>query len=165
MYNKSMIRVGIGYDIHRLVEGRKLIIGGVLIPYSFGLEGHSDGDLLSHAIIDALCGALSFPDIGELFPDTDPAYKDARSIELLEKVALMVGEKGYEIVGIDTVIIAEAPKLSPYKEEIRKSLSQALRIEPDRIGIKSKTNEGLGEIGEGKAISCYAVSVLRRKNG
>lgn len=158
-----MIKVGIGYDIHRLEIGRKFIIGGVEIPYEKGPAGHSDGDPLCHAIMDALLGALSLPDIGELFPDSSPEYEGASSIELLKRVARMVSEKGYEVIGIDTVIVTQEPRLSPHKEEIRKKLAEAMEIDTDRIGIKAKTNEGLGEIGRGEGISCYAVTVLRRK--
>ncbi|MCD6454636.1 MAG: 2-C-methyl-D-erythritol 2,4-cyclodiphosphate synthase [Candidatus Aminicenantes bacterium] len=159
-----MIRVGIGYDSHRLVEGRKLIIGGVEIPFHKGLEGHSDADVLTHAIMDSLLGALSLPDIGQLFPDSNPEYKDVRSIGLLKKVARIIDEKNYEVVGIDTVLVAEEPKISQYKEKIKQTLSRAIGISPDRIGIKAKTNEGIGEIGKGEGILCYAVAVLRRKN-
>lgn len=164
LYNKKMIKVGIGYDIHRLERGRKFIIGGVEIPYEKGPAGHSDGDPLCHAIMDALLGAMALPDIGELFPDSSPEYKGARSIELLKKVARMVSERGYEVMGIDSVIVTQEPRLSPHKEEMRKELAGAIGINPDRIGIKAKTNEGLGEIGRGEGISCYAVAVLRRKN-
>ncbi len=159
-----MIKVGIGYDIHKLERGRRLIIGGVEIPHEKGLVGHSDGDPLSHAIMDSLLGALSLPDIGELFPDSSPEYRGISSLELLKRVINMVNERGYEVMGIDTVIVAQEPKLSPYKEEMKRKLSEIIGIEPDRIGIKAKTNEGLGEIGRGEGISCYAVSVLRRKN-
>lgn len=157
-------KIGIGYDIHKLVEGRKLILGGVEIPHGKGLLGHSDADALIHAICDALLGAISAGDIGELFPDTDPKYKGADSAELLKKVYELLKGKNYEIDNIDSVIIAQEPKLTPFKKEMRRKIAQILKIEEDRIGVKAKTNEGLGEIGKGAAIAAYAVALLKRRD-
>ena len=158
------IRTGIGYDIHCLVKGRKLILGGVEIPFKSGLSGHSDADVLVHAIIDALLGACACGDIGELFPDSDPAYKNADSRKLLVKVNEIVSGKGYIINNIDTIIIAEEPRLSPYKQIIRDSIAQTLDISKDLVAVKAKTNEGLGELGKKKAICCFAsVTLSRRK--
>ena len=158
-----MIKVGVGYDIHRLVEGRPLIIGGVEIPYIKGLFGHSDADVLIHAICDAVLGALGDKDIGEHFPNTDPQYHNISSIDLLNKVVQMTKEKKFRIGNIDTVLIAQEPALSPFKNQIRKNLSQILGMSLDEVNIKAKTNEGLGEIGRMEAIACYAVASLIRE--
>jgi 2-C-methyl-D-erythritol 2,4-cyclodiphosphate synthase len=157
------IRTGIGYDIHRLVKGRKLILGGIAIPYKKGLLGHSDADVLLHAITDAVLGACACPDIGELFPDSDPAYKDADSRKLLEKAVEIVGRKGFNVSNIDTIIIAEEPKLSVFKVDIQNSTANALKIDKGSVGIKAKTNEGLGEFGKKKAICCFACATLSRR--
>jgi len=154
------IKIGIGYDIHRLEENRKLYLGGIEIPFHKGLIGHSDGDVLIHAIIDAILGALGEKDIGQLFPDTDPEYKGISSLKLLEKVIRIVKNKKAKILNIDSVIIAEEPKLSPYINSMKKILSYVLELEENSIGIKAKTNEGLGEIGEGKAIATYAIALI-----
>lgn len=151
-------KIGIGYDLHQLVEGRRLIIGGVEIPYEKGLLGHSDADVLTHAIIDALLGASGFPDIGTLFPDTDNKYKDADSIELLKNVYSRVKELGYKINNLDTNIIAQAPKMMPYIPKMKKVLSEVL--ETDEISVKAKTKEHLDSVGEGKAIEAQAVVLL-----
>ena len=153
-------RIGIGYDIHRLVEGRKLFIGGEEIPYIKGLLGHSDGDVLIHAICDALLGALAEGDIGEHFPDTDPEYHGIASAELLKIVADLVNNKDYQINNIDIVVITEEPHLSPFKKRIQKNIAQILKMREDCVSIKAKTNEGLGEIGKGEAVACYAVVML-----
>lgn len=158
-----LYKIGIGYDIHRLVEGRSLIIGGIEIPYIKGLLGHSDADVLLHAICDAMLGALSLGDIGELFPDTDPKYHNASSIDLLKNVANIVKEKGYLIGNIDTVIIAQEPNFSPFKKSIRENIVKALNLKPECISIKAKTNEGLGDIGKKEAIASYAVILLNNK--
>ena len=142
-----MYRVGIGYDVHRLTKGRSLILGGIQIPHLFGLMGHSDADALTHAIIDAILGALSRGDIGQHFPDTDPSYKDTNSLSLLTKVVEWVREEGFRINNVDTNIIAEKPKLAPYIPGMREKLSKVLDIEIDRISIKAKTSEGLGFCG------------------
>ncbi|MFA5144600.1 MAG: 2-C-methyl-D-erythritol 2,4-cyclodiphosphate synthase [Candidatus Omnitrophota bacterium] len=156
-------KIGIGYDIHPLVEGRKLFIGGVLIPYTKGLLGHSDGDALIHAVCDALLGAIGKGDIGEHFPDTDPKYRGISSLELLKITAGLLKEQNYQVSNIDTVIIAREPALLPFKKQIQKSMSGALNIEEGRVNIKAKTNQGLGETGEKKAIAVYAVAILTRE--
>jgi 2-C-methyl-D-erythritol 2,4-cyclodiphosphate synthase len=156
-------RIGIGYDIHRLVESRKLFLGGIEIPYIKGLLGHSDADVLIHAICDALLGAVAGGDIGELFPDTDPKYQDISSAELLKKVAQEIISKGYSIVNIDTVVIAEEPNLSAFKKQIQKKLSEILNIKEDCVGIKAKTNEGICATGRKEAIAGYAVALLTRR--
>ncbi|MBU1727155.1 MAG: 2-C-methyl-D-erythritol 2,4-cyclodiphosphate synthase [Candidatus Omnitrophica bacterium] len=155
-------KIGIGYDIHRLVEERKLLLGGVEIPCIKGLFGHSDADVLLHAITDALLGAAGLGDIGEQFPDTDPQYHGASSASLLKTVLGLVREKGFLIVNVDTVIIAEKPVLSPFKKHIQESVAQTLDIKSDCVSIKAKTNEGLGELGENKAIATYAVVLLSK---
>lgn len=153
-------RVGIGYDIHKLVEGRELIIGGVKIPYEKGLLGHSDADVLVHAIIDALLGAASLDDIGTLFPDTDPKYKDADSVMLLKYVADKVQQEGYWINNIDSNIIAQAPKMRPYIQEMKEVLAPVLGLELTDISIKAKTKEEMDSVGECKAIEANAVVML-----
>jgi len=158
-------RVGIGYDIHRLVEGRKLIIGGVQIPYIRGLLGHTDADVLLHAITDALLGAIGGSDIGELFPDTDPRYRDADSSLLLKEVLSMAGKKGYAIINVDTIIIAEEPKLSSFKHLIQRKVAGILEIVPECVNIKAKTNEGLGDLGQKKAIAVFASVSIGRGDG
>jgi len=157
-----MQRVGIGYDIHKLVKGRKLFIGGIEIPFKMGLLGHSDGDVLLHAICDALLGAISEGDIGDHFPDTEPKFQGIASTELLIKVYELAKDKGYEISNIDTVIIAQEPKLAAYKEKIKKSIAQILDVREELISVKAKTNEGLGDIGKGEAIACYAVTSVSK---
>jgi len=156
-------RIGIGYDIHRLIEGRSLFIGGVEIPYIKGLLGHSDGDVLLHALCDALLGALAMGDIGQLFPDTDPKYYGISSQELLKAVDNLIKEKDYIINNIDTVVIAEEPKLTPFKKHIQEKIAQILKIKENGVNIKAKTNEGVGEIGRKEAISAYAVVTLISK--
>ena len=159
-----MQRIGIGYDIHRLVKGRKLFLGGVEIPHSKGLLGHSDGDALLHAVCDALLGAVSAGDIGEHFPDTDKKYKGISGIKLLERCVKVIKKRGFSIHNIDAIVIAEGPKLLPYKKEMVKKIAGAFNIKNDCISIKAKTNEGLGEIGKGKAIAAYAaVTVTAQK--
>lgn len=152
------MKIGQGYDIHRLVEGRLLVIGGVKIPHNKGFLAHSDGDVLTHAIIDALLGAMGEYDIGTFFPDNDPKYKDANSLELLAKTVAMVKNKGYEISNIDTTVIAQAPKLAPHIDAIKASLKAVLG--DVQISVKAKTNEGLDEIGKGEAISAHAITLL-----
>ena len=155
--SKLNFRTGIGYDLHRLEDNRDLIIGGIKIPYEKGLLGHSDADVLVHAIIDALLGALAMPDIGTLFPDTDEKYKGADSIELLKKVYSMVREKGYLINNLDTNIIAQAPKMMPYIPQMKEKLSSVLALDIEDISIKAKTKEHLDAVGEKKAIEAQAV--------
>ncbi len=154
------MRVGTGYDVHKLVEGRKLIIGGVEIPHEKGLLGHSDADVLIHAIMDALLGAAALGDIGVHFPDTDPAYKDISSILLLEKVRDLLADKGYSVGNIDATIIAQRPKMTPHIAEMRENIAHALDIETDYVNIKATTEEGLGFTGTGEGISAQAVALL-----
>jgi 2-C-methyl-D-erythritol 2,4-cyclodiphosphate synthase len=153
-------RIGIGYDIHRLIDGRKLFIGGFQVPYLKGLLGHSDGDVLLHAICDALLGAVSEGDIGQHFPDIEPRFQGIASAELLIKVYELVKDKGYEISNLDTVIIAQEPVLADFKKNIQQSIAEILGIPPDCVSIKAKTNEGLGDIGRREAIASYAVVML-----
>jgi 2-C-methyl-D-erythritol 2,4-cyclodiphosphate synthase len=155
-----MWRVGIGYDIHRLAEGRPLWLGGLEVPYSRGLLGHSDADVVLHAIIDALMGAAGLPDIGELFPDTDPAWKDADSRDLLTAVMERVREAGYEPVNLDCVIHAEEPKISPHKRPMADAIAGLVGVDPGRVSVKATSNEGLGPIGAGEAIACTAVALV-----
>jgi 2-C-methyl-D-erythritol 2,4-cyclodiphosphate synthase len=151
------IRAGLGYDLHRLTAGRKLVLGGIEIPFSKGCLGHSDGDVLIHALIDAILGALGEGDIGQMFPDTDARYKDIRSIELLHAVMAKVKKKKLRIIHADLVVVAEEPKLGPWFPAMKKILGPALGLRDDRLGLKAKTNEGLGLIGRGRAIACWAV--------
>ncbi|MDY6383438.1 MAG: 2-C-methyl-D-erythritol 2,4-cyclodiphosphate synthase [Cyanobacteriota bacterium] len=155
-----MQRIGLGYDIHKLVSGRDLIIGGVKIPYDKGLLGHSDADVLIHAIIDAMLGAAALDDIGTLFPDTDEKYKNIDSTVLLKKVFELINQKGYKIVNIDSNIVAQAPKMMPYIPEMKKKLSQILSISPQEISIKAKTKENLDSVGQKLAIESNAVVLL-----
>lgn len=154
------MKIGLGYDVHKLVSGRKLIIGGVDIPYEKGLEGHSDADVLVHAIADALLGASKLGDIGKFFPDTNPKYKDANSLELLSLVAKMITEKGFRIEDIDSVIVAQEPKMAPYREQMQKNVADALGMAASSMGIKATTTEGLGFEGKGEGISAKAVALL-----
>jgi 2-C-methyl-D-erythritol 2,4-cyclodiphosphate synthase len=157
-------RTGIGYDIHRLVKGRALILAGVQIEYARGLLGHSDADVLTHAVIDALLGAAGLPDIGEQFPDTDPRYKGASSIKLLAQVKALLRRRGYAIVSVDTVIVAQEPPLSAYKGVMTAALSRALGVPRDAVGVKAKTNEGLDATGSKRAIASYAVALLKKSS-
>lgn len=155
-------RVGIGYDSHRLVKGRPLIIGGVLVPFEQGLYGHSDGDVLLHAIGDALCGAAGLPDIGRLFPDTDPAWKDADSWKLLHSIAGRARESGWSVVNVDAVLIAQRPKISPHVAEMRQRIATALGVESETVNVKGKTAENLGDLGAGLGMAAHAVCLLQR---
>ena len=154
------MRIGQGYDVHRLAEGRKLILGGVEIPYDKGLLGHSDADVLIHAVMDALLGAAALGDIGQHFPDTDPAYKGISSIELLRKVGKLLEQKGYVIENIDATIIAQRPKLAAYRPQMAKNIEQALNLEEGRVSLKATTEEGLGFTGTGEGISSQAITLL-----
>lgn len=156
------LRIGQGYDVHQLVEGRKLIMGGVDIPHTRGLLGHSDADVLAHAVADALLGGVRGGDIGKLFPDTDPAYEGADSMKLLAAVAGFVRERGYEILDVDSVIAAQAPKLSPYRDQMRENLARAMGISPENVGVKATTTEHLGFEGREEGISATAVALLIR---
>lgn len=155
------MQVGIGYDLHRLVRGRRLVLGGVEIPYPQGLLAHSDGDVLVHSIIDALLGALGEGDIGQHFPDTDEQYKDIKSLILLRRVREMLKKRGAKIDNIDATVLAERPKIAPYVEEMKENISSTLKIEKEKINIKAKTNEGLGFIGKGEGIAALAVVSLK----
>ncbi len=154
------MRVGIGYDVHRLVFGRKLILGGVEIQFEKGLSGHSDADVLAHAIADALLGAAGLNDIGEHFPDSSPEYKDANSIDILTKTAQMIKQKGFSIKNIDGVVIAEAPKLFIYRDQMRRNIARAVDMEPDHVNIKATTTEGLGMFGRGEGIGAQCVVLI-----
>ena len=156
------LRIGQGYDVHQLVEGRKLIMGGVDIPHTRGLLGHSDADVLAHAVADALLGGVRGGDIGKLFPDTDPAYEGADSMKLLAAVAGFVRDRGYEILDVDCVIAAQAPKLSPYRDQMRENLARAMGISPENVGVKATTTEHLGFEGREEGISATAVALLVR---
>jgi len=155
------MRVGIGYDSHKLGEGRKLILGGVEIPFAKGLLGHSDADVLCHAIMDSVIGALGLGDIGKHFPDNDPQWKDVSSIQLLGQIVELMRFNGYEVSWVDSVIIAENPRLSPYIEDMKQVMSQS-GIPSGVINIKAKTNEGMGFLGRGEGIAAYAVCLLKR---
>ncbi|CUT01862.1 2-C-methyl-D-erythritol 2,4-cyclodiphosphate synthase [Candidatus Chrysopegis kryptomonas] len=158
------MRVGIGYDIHPLVEGRKLYIGGVEIPSEKGSLGHSDGDVLIHAICDALLGAIGYGNIGELFPDTDEKFKDAKSEIFLKEVKKILDEKNFEIVNIDSTVILEEIKLSPFVEQIKNRLSSILDLSSDKISVKPKRNEKFDSLGKGEAIACFVVVMVKLKN-
>ena len=154
-------RVGIGYDIHRLAEDRRLVVGGIEIEHEKGLVGHSDADVVLHAVTDAVLGAAGLPDIGDLFPDTDAKYKDADSRLLLKDVMQRVEKKGYRTVNLDVIVHAEAPKLSPYKRKMAESIAALVGLSPDDVSVKAKTNEGMGPLGQSDAIACTAVALLR----
>jgi 2-C-methyl-D-erythritol 4-phosphate cytidylyltransferase/2-C-methyl-D-erythritol 2,4-cyclodiphosphate synthase len=155
------IRVGTGYDVHRLAAGRRLVLGGVAIPFPLGLQGHSDADALCHAVTDAILGAAAAGDVGRHFPDTDERWKDASSVDLLAHAVGIVRARGFEVVNVDAVVIAERPKLAPYHDEIVGRLAAALAVPPSSVGLKGKTNEGLGDVGRGEAIAVHAVALLR----
>lgn len=154
---------GIGYDLHRLVEGRKLMIGGVEVPFEKGSEGHSDGDVLSHALCDALLGAASLGDIGTHFPDTDPEWKGANSLIFLQHARKLLDEKKFEIEHVDAVVILERPKLGPHFPKMREALAGALSVPADKIHLKAKTNEGVDAVGRGEAIAAHVVATLSQK--
>ena len=154
------MRIGHGYDVHRLTEGRDLIIGGVNIPYEKGLLGHSDADVLAHAIMDSILGALALGDIGKLFPDNDPAYKGADSLELMKRLVPLIEDSKMKISNVDSTVIAQAPKLSPHIDSMRKNIADALGVSPSQISVKATTEEGLGFSGEGLGIAAHAVCLL-----
>jgi len=157
------MRIGLGYDVHAFADDRDLILGGVKVPYDRGLVGHSDADVLIHAIMDALLGAMRAGDIGAHFPDTDPQYEGADSGELLAHVAKLVWEQGWQVVDIDSVIAAQAPKLAPYRDQMRANIAAALNISSDNVGVKATTTEKLGFEGRGEGISAQAVVLLDRR--
>lgn len=154
-----MIRAGIGYDIHRLVEGRKLYLGGLIIPFEKGLLGHSDGDVLLHAAADAILGASGLPSIGELFPDTDLSFKNMDSKDIFKKAIELAGKAGFKLLSLDIVVICERPKIAPFRYDIAENMKKIVGY-PCHINIKGKTNEGLGDIGKGEAIACLASCIL-----
>lgn len=156
------MRIGMGYDVHRLVEGRKLILGGVEIPYEKGLLGHSDADVLIHAIMDALLGAAALGDIGKLFPDTDPAYEGASSLMLMENVGELLRVHGHVIGNIDATVIAQRPKMAPHINQMRRNMADALQIDISQISVKATTEEGLGFTGEGLGIAAEAICLLEK---
>lgn len=157
------MRIGHGYDVHCLVEGRKLILGGVDVPYERGLLGHSDADVLLHAIADAILGALALGDIGKHFPDTDPQYKGADSRKLLRHVLALADQKGYLLGNVDATVVAQRPKLAPFIAEMRANIAKDLDAEPDRVNVKATTTEQLGFAGRGEGIAAYAVVLMERK--
>ncbi|MHB1151022.1 MAG: 2-C-methyl-D-erythritol 2,4-cyclodiphosphate synthase [Eubacteriales bacterium] len=160
-----MIRIGHGYDVHRLTEGRALIIGGIKIPYKSGLDGHSDADVLTHAVIDAILGAAGLGDIGQHFPDTDPAYKNADSIDLARKIFAEIYDLGYCIGNIDSTVIAQHPRLAPYTDDMRSRLAYAFDTVPSAVNVKATTEEGLGFTGSCEAIAAHAVVLLTKRGG
>ena len=155
-----LMRTGIGYDVHRLVTGRKLVLGGTVIPFDKGLLGHSDADVLVHAVCDALLGAAGLGDIGMHFPDTDPKFKDISSLTLLAQTNLMVREKGFSIRNIDTIIFSEGPKIGPYRKSMQQNLAAAVNLDPDCVNIKATTTERLGIIGKGEGIGAMCVALI-----
>ena len=157
-----MLRIGHGYDVHQFADGRKCILGGVDVPSERGLLGHSDADVLTHALADAVLGAARLGDIGKLFPDTDPAYEGADSLKLLQEVATLVRQKGFEILDVDCTVAAQAPKLSPYRDEMRKNLARALDVDVEQVGVKATTTEGLGFIGRKEGVAAWAVALLSK---
>lgn len=154
------MRIGHGYDVHKLTYGRSLVLGGVTIPFEKGLLGHSDADVLTHAVIDAIFGAMGKYDIGRHFPDSDDAFKDANSIELLKKCMEIASENGYAVSNIDVTLIAQVPKISPFVDKMRENIAQACKIGGDRVNVKATTEEGLGFTGAGEGIACHAVCLL-----
>ncbi|MFQ5934509.1 MAG: 2-C-methyl-D-erythritol 2,4-cyclodiphosphate synthase [Dehalococcoidia bacterium] len=154
------MRVGIGYDVHPLAVGRKLVLGGVQVPYDRGLSGHSDGDALVHAIIDALLGASGLGDIGTHFPSADPAYEDAGSLDLLARVRDLISERGWRVGNVDATIVAQEPKFSPYFERMSKLLSQTLGLDAGRVNVKATSTDGLGFVGRGEGIAAYAIALI-----
>jgi 2-C-methyl-D-erythritol 2,4-cyclodiphosphate synthase len=157
-----VLRIGIGYDSHRVVEGRKLMLGGEHIPSTVGLKGHSDGDALCHALTDAILGAAGQGDIGRHFPDTDPQYRDANSLDLLRRAFGIVRSAGFVVENVDAVVIAEQPKLAPHIDRIRATLATALEMPVAAVSVKGKTNEGMGEVGRGEGMKVHAVALLRK---
>lgn len=154
------MRIGHGYDVHRLTEGRKLILGGVEIPYALGLDGHSDADVLVHAVMDALLGAAAMRDIGCLFPDTDAQFKGIDSMLLLQQVVARIGEKGYRVGNVDVTLLAQRPKLKDFIPQMKENLARVMQIDPDRVNVKATTEEGLGFTGSGEGMACHAVCLL-----
>lgn len=156
------LRIGHGYDVHRLTEGRALILGGVTVPYEKGLDGHSDADVLLHAVMDALLGAAALGDIGKLFPDTDEAYRGASSAALLREVGKRLAAAGYGVVNIDATVLAQRPKLAPYRERMRENIAAALEVDVSRVSVKATTEEGLGFTGRGEGMAAHAVAMIEK---
>ena len=156
------VRIGHGYDVHRLVEGRKLILGGVEIPYERGLLGHSDADVLTHAVMDALLGAAGLGDIGKLFPDHDPAYEGISSLVLLDRVCERLREEGWQVGNVDATVVAQRPKLAPYIPQMRQNLALHMGVPPEQVNVKATTEEGLGFTGTGQGMAAHAVALLER---
>lgn len=156
------MRVGLGYDVHAFADGRSLFLGGVEIPHTRGLAGHSDADVLIHAVMDAILGAMRAGDIGAHFPDTDSEWEGASSIRLLELVAALMRDQGWHLTDADTVLVLEAPRISPYREAMQARMAEALGVDPDRIGVKATTTEGLGAMGRGEGVAAQAVVLLER---
>jgi 2-C-methyl-D-erythritol 2,4-cyclodiphosphate synthase len=157
-----VVRSGIGYDRHRFAEGRRLVLGGVEIPSEQGLAGHSDADVLTHAVIDALLGAAALGDIGQHFPDTDPRYRDINSIELLRAVGAMLAQGGFAVGNVDATVIIERPQLAPVREEMRASVAEALGIDVDRVSVKATRGEGMGFVGRGEGAACMAIATVEQ---
>lgn len=160
----TKLRVGHGYDVHRLVEGRALILGGVTVPFDRGLLGHSDADVLTHAVMDALLGAAALGDIGKLFPDSDAAYAGADSIALLERVTALLREHGWQVSNVDATVVAQAPRLAPYIPEMRRRLAEAMGLDVDCVSVKATTEERLGFTGSGEGMAAHAVALIERLN-
>ena len=160
----TKLRVGHGYDVHRLVEGRALILGGVTVPFDRGLLGHSDADVLTHAVMDALLGAAALGDIGKLFPDSDEAYAGADSIALLERVTALLREHGWQVGNVDATVVAQTPKLAPYVPEMRRRLAEAMGLDMDCVSVKATTEERLGFTGSGEGMAAHAVALIERSN-
>ena len=160
----TKLRVGHGYDVHRLVEGRTLILGGVTVPFDRGLLGHSDADVLTHAVMDALLGAAALGDIGQLFPDSDAAYAGADSIALLERVTALLREHGWQVGNVDATVVAQTPKLAPYIPEMRRRLAEAMGLDVDCVSVKATTEERLGFTGSGEGMAAHAVALIERLN-
>lgn len=160
----TKLRVGHGYDVHRLVEGRALILGGVTVPFDRGLLGHSDADVLTHAVMDALLGAAALGDIGQLFPDSDAAYAGADSIALLERVTALLREHGWQVGNVDATVVAQAPKLAPYIPDMRRRLAETMGLDVDCVSVKATTEERLGFTGSGEGMAAHAVALIERLN-
>lgn len=159
------MRIGSGYDVHAFAAGRPLVLGGITVPFDKGLAGHSDADVLAHALMDALLSAMRLGDIGALFPDDDPAYAGADSMRLLEQVAALMADQGWRLVDADTVLVLERPKIAPYREAMRARLAEALGVPPECVGVKATTTEGLGFTGRGEGVAAYAVVLIERAQG
>lgn len=154
------MRVGLGYDIHRFTAGRRLVLGGVEIPFEYGLEGHSDADCLTHALADAILGAMALPDIGHFFPDTDERYRGMNSLEILRHAVKAARERGYRVANVDLAVVAEKPKIAAFRDQMREKLAEAMGVSVDQVGLKATTNEKIGDLGRGAGIAAHAVALL-----